>query len=122
MRLPPDIPESQDSAQNLSNDTPWWMQTEVANSLNSDACMADLSPLRKKARDAIRRGVLPSRRQDHIMGVSGNQRACTVCGDVVPSIIFAFEIGFRGDDTGGEIVSYQLHRRCFDAWKLEREP
>ena len=95
MRMPPDTPESQDSSLSLSNDTPWWMQTEVANSLNSDARMADLSPLREKARDAIRRGALPSRRQDHTMGVSGSQCACIVCGDVVPSIMLAFEIGFR---------------------------
>jgi hypothetical protein len=34
--------------------------------------------------------------------------------------MFAFEIGFNGDGTGDEVVSYQLHPRCVDAWELER--
>ena len=73
--------------------------------------------LHDKAREAIRRGKLPSRHQDRTLGGAGSGAECAVCGDPVMRHMTELEIQFNH----GETVSYyHLHYQCFAAWDFER--
>lgn len=79
------------------------------------------STLPEKAREAIRKGKLPSRRPDRMWGGPGVGNDCAICGVPVKPCEVEFEIEFarNGDDTGPH--SYSVHIRCYAAWELERE-
>jgi hypothetical protein len=82
--------------------------------------MPNLPLLRQKARLAIRRGTLPSRRANSTRGGPGSGGVCSVCGVPVRASMTELEIEFVRDDGVGPPLTYRLHHRCFAAWELER--
>jgi hypothetical protein len=75
------------------------------------------SLLRRKARAAIRAGMLPSQHQVSVWGGPGSGASCAVCGDMVPQDGLGFEMEFR--DVEGRPELRQVHIPCFAAWDLE---
>jgi hypothetical protein len=80
--------------------------------------VSTFGPRREEAREAIRSGRLPSRRQDFTRGGSGSGGVCPVCEEIISSSVTELEIGFN-DGAAGFVV-YQIHYQCFAAWEIER--
>lgn len=80
--------------------------------------MPDEPILRGKAREAIRSGKMPSRKQDRSYGRRGSLNACSVCGESITLDQNEIEIEFRLH--GPRPDSYHLHVRCLAAWEFER--
>ena len=73
--------------------------------------------LRRKARAAIRAGMLPRQHQVNTWGGPGSGASCAVCGSPVPRDGLGFELEFR--DTDGRLELRHVHVPCFAAWDLE---
>jgi hypothetical protein len=73
--------------------------------------------LRRKARAAIRAGMLPRQLQVSTWGGPGSGASCAVCGNPVPRNGLGFELEFR--DTDGRLEFRLVHIPCFAAWDLE---
>jgi hypothetical protein len=82
--------------------------------------MPNLPQLRQKARLAICRGTLPSRRASSTRGGPGSGGVCNLCGFPVRASMTELEIEFLRDNEVGPPMIYRLHHRCFAAWQLER--
>ena len=82
--------------------------------------MPDESLLREMAREAIRSGKLPTRRQDLLLGATGTGRACAVCWEPIPHNQAELEVEFNQHSVPPGLVTYRLHPRCFAAWEFER--
>ena len=80
----------------------------------------DEDTLRKKARDVIQNGKLPSRAPDRTWGGPGIGAPCVICDLPVRSTEMEFEVEFArvGDNPG--LDKYHVHIRCFAAWEFER--
>ena len=74
-------------------------------------------PLRRKARAAIRAGMLPGHHQVSVWGGPGSGASCAVCGDAVAGHELGFELEFR-DDMDRLELRY-IHIPCFAAWDAE---
>ena len=72
--------------------------------------------VRKKARDAIRSGKLPTHLHGRTLAGPGGGRACAVCGEPIKQNQVEYEIEFR---LHGGLTSYHFHLRCFAAWEME---
>jgi hypothetical protein len=85
--------------------------------------MPDEEVLRRKAREAVREGKLPSRPPDRVWGGPGVDAPCSVCGLPVTKTEMEFEVEFAADGHGGggDLDKFHLHRRCFAAWEFERQ-
>jgi hypothetical protein len=73
--------------------------------------------LRRKARAAIRAGMLPGQHQVSTWGGPGSGASCAVCGSTVPRDGLGFELEFRNAD--GRLELRDAHIACFAAWDLE---
>lgn len=80
----------------------------------------DESTLRRKAREAIQAGKLPSRRAESTWGGPGVGTHCAICDKPVKRDEVEFELEFARDDDPG-LDTYHLHIRCFAAWEFERQ-
>jgi len=74
--------------------------------------------LREKAREAMRSGRIPSRRQHIIRSGRDGGSICPVCDELIGSPTTELEIEFSNGAAG--FVTYQLHSLCFVAWDIER--
>lgn len=73
--------------------------------------------LRRKARAAIRAGMLPRQHQVSIWGGPGSGASCAVCSTPVPPDGLGFDLEYR--DTDGRLELRHVHIPCFAAWDLE---
>jgi len=80
----------------------------------------DEALLQKKAREAIRRGVLPRTRPDRRFGRPGIGETCAVCGEEAGPNEMAVEIEFDRHGVTPGLDRYQLHIRCYTAWEIAR--
>jgi hypothetical protein len=78
---------------------------------------AGAEALRRKARTAIRAGMLPKQQQVSVWGGPGSGASCAVCGSTVPADGLGFELEFR--DAAGRLELRYVHIPCFAAWDLE---
>jgi hypothetical protein len=76
-----------------------------------------MDELRRKARAAIRAGLLPRQHQVSTWGGPGCGASCAVCGDPVPQDALGIELEFR--DADGHLQLRQAHIQCFAAWDRE---
>jgi hypothetical protein len=76
--------------------------------------------LRAKAREAVERGKLPSRRPDRTWGGPGVGATCAVCDEPVTNGQLEFEVQFSRDGDNPGLDKYHVHIRCFAAWEFER--
>jgi hypothetical protein len=83
--------------------------------------MSDETTLRKKAREAIGTGRLPSRRPDRMWGGPGNGAQCAICSSLLAGEDMGFELEFACPLKGGPSLNRHVHVRCFAAWELERD-
>ena len=82
--------------------------------------MPDEPRLRELAREAVRTGKLPMRRQDRIWGGPGVGAARAVCGKPVAKNEMEMEVQFAHDGDSPGLDKFHLHVRCFAAWEFER--
>ena len=83
--------------------------------------MLDDEPvLREMAREAIRRGRLPSRRPDRTFGGPGTRVVCSVCRELVTADQTEIEIEFRRHGIRPGADRHFLHVRCLATWEFER--
>jgi hypothetical protein len=73
--------------------------------------------LRRKARAAIRAGLLPKQQQVSVWGGPGSGATCAVCGTAVLEDGLGFELEFR--DAAGRLELRYVHIPCFAAWDVE---
>ena len=73
--------------------------------------------LRRKARAAIRAGLLPKQHPLSTWGGPGSGGSCAVCGNPVPRDEHGFELEFR--ETDGRVEPRYVHLPCFAAWDAE---
>ncbi|MDB6089646.1 MAG: hypothetical protein JWN85_2430 [Gammaproteobacteria bacterium] len=85
--------------------------------LGAPANMSDESTLRKKAREAMRAGQLPSRLPSRLWGGPGVGACCTICGR--PSERGELELEFAPDGDDRDRGNHHVHIHCFAAWELE---
>jgi hypothetical protein len=74
--------------------------------------------LQEKAREAIRRGTVPSTRPDRRFGRAGSGETCAVCGEQVRR---HDEIEFNRHGATPGLDLYHLHIRCYTAWEIARK-
>jgi hypothetical protein len=79
--------------------------------------MDDESTLRKKAREAMQAGRLPSRLPKHMWGGPGVGACCAICGS--PTQPDEFELEFTREGNGRQPDNEHVHVRCFGAWEFE---
>ena len=82
--------------------------------------MPDEARLRERAREAVRAGKLPGRRQDRTWGGPGVGATCSVCDTPVSKHEMELEIQFAHDWDNPGLDKFHLHVRCFAAWEFER--
>ena len=84
--------------------------------------MSDESTLRKKAREAITAGKLPSCLPQRMWGGPGVGACCAICGKPAGQDEVEFELEFSrdGDDGGDRGSPHHVHAQCFAAWEFER--
>ena len=82
--------------------------------------MPDEPVLREKAREAIRNGKMPSRKQDRAYGGRGSREACAVCGELITPDQSEIVVEFRRQGVQSSHTDYYLHVRCLAAWEFER--
>ena len=80
--------------------------------------MLDESLLRERAREAIRRRKLPSRRADRTVSGPGVGAVCSVCGRRVTRDQIGYVMEFAYDAHVPE--RYDVHFNCYAAWEFER--
>lgn len=73
--------------------------------------------LRRKARAAIRAGMVPREPQVSTWAGPGSGASCAICGNPVTREGLGFELEFR--DTDGRLELRHVHIPCFAAWDLE---
>jgi hypothetical protein len=78
------------------------------------------SILGHKAGEAIRRGQVPSRAPDRIIGGPGTGALCCVCGEPVMHHMTQLELEFNHNGAAPDVAIFRLHHRCFAAWEFER--
>ena len=83
--------------------------------------MPDETVLRAEAREAIRTGMMPSKRPDRTWGGPGVGVVCTVCGEAVARDQMEFEVEFGRDGDNSGLDKFHVHVRCFAALEFERE-
>lgn len=81
--------------------------------------MPDESTLRKKAREAMQAGKLPSYLPRRMWGGPGVGACCAICGRTAGPDEVEFELEFIRDDAG-DLDNHHVHLQCFAAWELER--
>ncbi|SRR6266404_1853205 len=81
--------------------------------------MKDECTLREKAREAIGKGKLPTRKPDRILGGLGSEEICAVCGELLMPTRMEFEIEFNRHRPTPGLDTYHLHPPCFAAWEFE---
>jgi len=69
--------------------------------------------LREKARRAIARKRMPNREPDHVSGMAGVGRNCSVCQDAITN---ETDLELRVERYVSEPAVYHAHVRCFAAW------
>ncbi len=79
----------------------------------------DEATLRKLARDALEKGVLPGGEPHRTWGGPGSGGFCAVCERPIERDQTEFELQFGRDDLGE--ANPRLHLRCFAAWEFERQ-
>jgi hypothetical protein len=77
--------------------------------------------LRRKAREAIRGGVLPKRSPDRIWGGAGSAARCRICGLSIAGDQTELELEFVAEDRS-KSAYYIVHLRCFSVFEMERKP
>ena len=82
--------------------------------------MPNLPLLRHKVRQAIRSGILSSRRANTTCGGLSSGGLCNVCGLPVRTSMMELEIEFLRDDIMGSPMTHRLHHGCFTVWEVER--
>jgi hypothetical protein len=82
--------------------------------------MSDEPRLREQAREAVRSGKIPGRRQDRTWGGPGVGAPCSVCGKPVSKHEMELEIQFARNGDASGLDKFNLHVRCFAAWEFER--
>jgi hypothetical protein len=75
----------------------------------------------EQAREAVRRGTLPSRDPDRTWGGPGVGALCAVCELPVTKDQLEIEIEFARDGSQADQDKYHVHARCFAAWEFERK-
>ena len=81
--------------------------------------MLDEPRLRELAREAVRIGRLPARRQNRTWGGPGAGDPCAVCGTpVAKEMEISMSFAHDGDSPG--LDKFHLHVCCFAAWEFER--
>ena len=73
------------------------------------------SELRRRAREMVDAGALPTVEPRAIFGGHGDGRNCSLCGCVVESSEVEFEF-----DLGG--ATYRFHQSCHAAWQARVQP
>jgi len=81
--------------------------------------MSDESTLRKKAREAMEAGRLPSRPPAQLWGGPGVGACCTICGRPVPPD--ELELEFIRDCGDRPVGNHHVHMQCFAAWEFEHK-
>jgi hypothetical protein len=82
-----------------------------------DGTVPDEPILRGQAREAMRRGTLPSRRSDRMYGGPGSGQPCVVCGKPLPPEEMEIELEFNRDGATRGVDQHHLHQRCYAAWE-----
>jgi hypothetical protein len=82
--------------------------------------MDDDGVLSQKARDAMRRGVLPRRSPDRMWGGPGSGARCAVCSQPITPDEVGYEVEFH-DRSGQPERTESMHVVCFAAWDRERD-
>ena len=82
--------------------------------------MSDDCELRKKAREAMQAGKLPSHLPQRMWGGPGIGAGCTICGRPAGQDEVEFELEFGRDNDDRDLGIHHVHRQCFAAWELER--
>jgi hypothetical protein len=81
--------------------------------------MNNESPLREKAREAIRNGKLPTMEARRTWGGPGSGTVCSMCGEPVRQGEMELEVEYRRDGKTSDLGHYFFHIRCFAAWQCE---
>jgi hypothetical protein len=82
---------------------------------------SDEAALRRRVRDVMHAGTLPSRPPDGTWGGHGVGAACAVCMKSIGEEELEFEIEFGRNGGSPNRSTHHLHVRCFEAWELERD-
>lgn len=72
--------------------------------------------LRGRARELIRRGLLPRERPLHMWGGYGCDLACALCEQIILQNEVEYELEYR---TPAGARHYRFHFLCHAAWQLE---
>jgi hypothetical protein len=73
-----------------------------------------------QAREAIRRGKLPSLRANRTWVGTGVGAVCTICGRPVTKDHMAFEVELARNGPVPGLDKYHFHIPCFTTWEFER--
>lgn len=79
--------------------------------------MSDENTLRKKAREAIQAGKLPSSLPKQVWAGPGIGECCTICGK--PTERHESEVEFSREGDGRDPGNHHVHVQCFAAWERE---
>jgi len=77
----------------------------------------DEQDLRRRARAALRAGVLPLDRPQQILGGSGSGERCPVCGRSIEPAEPELELEFANTEVGDEVHEFHMHLPCYAAWE-----
>ena len=86
------------------------------------ALMPDEPVLREKARELIRRGVLPTSRPRRTLGGPGIGCVCAVCAKKIERDALEIEMEAARPGVAPDVAPdvYHFHPQCFAAWEFER--
>jgi hypothetical protein len=82
----------------------------------------DEQELRRRARAALKEGLIPRDRPTGLWGGNGSGELCPVCGHAVERVEMELEVEFGIAEVGVRGVrEFHLHLPCFAAWEVERK-
>ena len=82
------------------------------------ALVVDEPQLRERARQKMRRGLLPAAGETRVWAGPGLGLPCAVCDQPIGRDDLEYELEFASEL--GTPPPYRFHRRCHAAWQLER--
>jgi hypothetical protein len=82
----------------------------------------DEQELRRRARAALKQGLIPRDRPKGLWGGAGSGEPCPVCGHSIDAAEMELEVEFEIAEVGAQGVrEFHLHLPCFAAWEIERK-